>query len=290
MSFAQTWLNAARRDRWALPAFNAVNLETAQACVTAAQSERAPVILQFSQNAARYAGLELLAAVGRELRAAASVPVILHLDHAENLDLAARALKLGFDMVMLEGGQVSRDQQIADLSRLAEIAHAAGAAVEAEYEVVAKGERSATQTELAELSNFAAATGCDALALSIGSAHKDTEKTRGLDLPRLREIAACTALPLVLHGASGVLEADLQAAIASGIAKVNVATELSLVFTNAVRAQLADTSLNDPRKYLGAGREAMAARAREIIALLGASGRAATNPEPGYANPAVVRA
>jgi fructose-bisphosphate aldolase, class II len=290
MSLAQTWLRAARRDRWALPAFNAINLETAQACVNAAQSERSPVILQFSQNAARYAGLELLAVVGRELRAAASVPVILHLDHAESPDLATRALKLGFDLVMLEGGEVSRSEQIADLSRLAQIAHAHGAAVEAEYEVVSKGERAATQTELTDLADFAAATGCDALAVSLGSAHKDTERTRGLDLPRLREIAACTGLPLVLHGASGVREADLRAAIALGIAKVNVATELSVVFTNAVRSQLTDTRLNDPRQYLGAGREAMTARARAIIGLLGASGRAATSPEPDNINPAAVPA
>jgi fructose-bisphosphate aldolase class II len=271
---ATLWLRAARAGGYAIPAFNAVNLETAQAIVRAAESERAPVIVQISQNAARYAGLGPLAAIGRELRDHTSIPVILHFDHAETLEVAKSALEHGFDMVMLEGGNLEIDAQMAQLRALAEIAHAQDAAIEAEYEVVSKGDRLETHAPIADLSEFAQATHCDALAVAIGSTHKQTDKTSSLDLQRLEEIAAATPLPLVLHGASGVREDDLRRAIRKGIAKVNVATELALVFTNAARNALEDPKLNDPRQYLGAGRDAMTKRARAVIRLLGADGKA----------------
>jgi fructose-bisphosphate aldolase, class II len=276
MNPATQWLQAARIEGYAIPAFNAVNLETAQAIVQAAELERAPVIVQISENAARYAGMGLLSVIGRELRAQASVPVILHFDHAETLAVAKSAFDHGFDMVMLEGGDLELDAQIDQLRVLSTIAHAQNAAVEAEYEVVSKGDRQGTHAAIDDLATFAQATGCDALAVAIGSAHKQTDKTSALDLQRLEEIALVTPLPLVLHGASGVREDDLRQAIRLGIAKVNVATELALVFTKAVRKALEDPKSNDPRKYLGAGRDAMTERARAVIRLLGANGKAGT--------------
>jgi fructose-bisphosphate aldolase, class II len=261
-------LNAARAGGYAIPAFNAVNLETAQAIVRAAELERAPVILQVSENAARYAGLGLMAAIACELRQTSSVPVIVHFDHAETVESARAAIQHGFDMVMLEGDDLNV------LRALADFAHAEGAALEAEYEVVSKGDRGQTQAEVDDLKNFVWASRCDAVAVSIGSAHKQTEKTSSLDFDRLEKLAAITPLPLVLHGASGVLEADLKRAVRLGIAKVNVATELAVVFSNAVREQLENPKLNDPRKYLGAARDSMAERARAVIQLLGASGKA----------------
>ena len=266
-------LKAARAGNYAVPAFNAVNLETAQAIVRAAELEQSPVIVQISQNAARYAGLHLLAALGRTLCERASVPVVLHFDHARTVDSAREALEHGFDMVMLEGDDVKA------LCALADLAHGRGAALEAEFEVVAKGDRAETRADLDALSAFARETRCDALAVAIGSAHKQTQKTSHLDLERLAQIAAATELPLVLHGASGVVRDDLECAVAGGIAKVNVATELSLAFTKAVRGSLQDASLHDPRVYLGAGREAMIAQARDIMQALGSSGKAAPDQE-----------
>jgi fructose-bisphosphate aldolase, class II len=263
-------LRQARRDGYAIPAFNAVNLETAQAIVRAAELERAPVILQISQNAARYGGLTTLAAVARDLRRAATVPVILHFDHAETPQDARDALEQGFDMVMLEGDDVEA------LSDLAALAHAMGASLEAEYEVVAKGERASTRSDLEGLVGFTTRSGCDALAVSIGSRHKQSAKTSRLDFVRLEQIAAMTPLPLVLHGASGVSESDLRRAVQGGVTKVNVATELAACFTDAVRECLsADANLNDPRAYLGSGREAMTTRARAIMRALGSSNRVA---------------
>jgi fructose-bisphosphate aldolase, class II len=261
-------LNAARAGGYAIPAFNSVNLETAQAIVRAAELEHAPVILQISENAMRYAGLGLMAAIACELRQTASVPVIVHFDHAETIESARAAIEHGFDMVMLEGDDVNV------LRALADFAHMEGAALEAEYEVVSKGDRGETQAELDGLEEFVRTSNCDALAVAIGSAHKQTDKTSALDFVKLEQLANLTRLPLVLHGASGVLETDLQRAVTLGIAKVNVATELALVFTDAVREQLENSKLNDPRKYLGAARDAMTERARAVIRLLGASGKA----------------
>ncbi len=260
-------LRAARAGGYALAAFNAVNLETAQAVVRAAQAQRAPVILQFSQNAARHAGLTPLAALGRSLQREVTVPVLLHFDHAEGEADALAALAAGFDGVMLEGDDP------ATLRRIADAAHARGGYFEAEYEVVVKGERRGERHDPQDLGRFAHASGCDLLAVDIGSAHKQEDKTAQLDFERLERLAAATDLPLVLHGASGVPDAQLTRAAQLGVSKVNLATDLSLTFTGAVRASLAGGA-TDPRRYLGAGRDAMQARAEHYIQLLGSAGRA----------------
>lgn len=261
-------LRSARSRGYAVAAFNAVNLETAQAIVRAAESQSAPVILQFSQNAARYAGLEELAAIGSVLRRCSRVPVLLHLDHAEDEGSAKQALKLGFDGVMLEG------EDLAAVARLAALAHGQGGYLEAEYEVVRKGDRAAhLHDQLADLAQFAEATHCDLLAINIGSVHKQQEKIAHLDLERLAHIAGLTSLPLVLHGASGVPEAQLAEAARNGVSKVNLATDLTLTFTAAARVSL-DQGAHDPRTYLGTGRQAMQSRAEHYIQLLGSAGTA----------------
>ncbi len=261
-------LRAARAGGYGLAAFNAVNLETAQAVVRAAQAQRSAVVLQFSQNAARHAGLHQLAALGLSLKQDADVPVLLHFDHAESEDAAAEALDLGFDGVMLEGD----DADV--LRRLSSRAHASGGYLEAEYEVVVKGERHGERhDDPGELLRFVQRSDCDLLAVDIGTAHKQTEKTAQLDFARLEILAALTLLPLVLHGSSGVPEEQLRRAVTLGISKVNLATDLTLTFTGAVRASL-DVGSSDPRTYLAAGRGAMQARAEHYIRLLGGAGTA----------------
>ena len=261
-------IRAARAGGYALAAFNAVNLETAQAVVRAAEAQRAPVILQFSQNAARHGGLANLAALGQSLQAEACVPVLLHFDHAEDETVALQALKLGFDGVMLEG-----DDPVT-LRRLAEAAHYVGGYFEAEYEVVVKGERSGERhDDPAHLTQFIQGSHCDLLAVDLGSAHKQESKNARLDFGRLERLAALTPLPLVLHGASSVPLDELARAAKLGVAKVNLATDLTAAFTRAVREAL-DAGARDPRQYLGAGRGAMGGRAEEYIRALGGAGQA----------------
>lgn len=261
---------AAQRGGYALAALNVVNLETAQAAVRAAEAERAPFILQVSQNAARYAGLGMMAAIGKELKTHTDVPMILHFDHAETPDMALQAVEHGFDGVMLESDDAAL------LAPLAAQIHAAGAYLEAEYEVTAKGEREATQHDAVEdVARFAHDSGCDLLAVALGSVHKQENKTSRLDLARLLAFTQVTKLPLVLHGSSGVVEEDLAAAARQGLVKVNIATELTTAFSRAVLDML-QTGVTDPRKALGAGRDAYEARARHVIGLIGSAGQAST--------------
>ena len=147
MSRAIEIVQAARDGRYAIGAFNAINLETAQAIVWAAEAENSPVILQISQNAARYAGLEEISAIGKSLRSRSKVPIILHYDHAETLDNAQQALELGYDSVMLESNN------IAEIQELVRVARRFKAAVEAEYEVVEKSQRAAVHNQ-ADLARF----------------------------------------------------------------------------------------------------------------------------------------
>lgn len=272
---AGTLLERARRDGHALAAVNAVNLETAEAIVVGAERERAPVIVQTSENAARYSRLSRLAAFARVLRSEATVPVSLHFDHAESFDSARRALDEGFDSVMLEDRQERRDDYRDSLRALADEAHARGVVVEAELEAVRKGDRaSGDQLAPDAVRAFVQATACDTLAIDIGTEHKQTRKEAHLELGRLRVVAGAVSHPLVQHGSSGAPDDELQRAVAGGVAKVNVATALSLAFTRGVREVLADRDAYDPRGYLAVARERMAVEVQRYIRLLGASGQA----------------
>ena len=224
-------LEQARQQGYAVAAFNAVNLETAQAIVRAAEQERAPVILQISENAARYGGLNALFAVAQTLQKAASVPVILHYDHAETLESALKAVELGFDSVMLEGADLGAEENVRQLETLADSAHTQGKLLEGEFEIVSKDGREGKTLEPDVLRELVAASRCDTVAIDIGSQHKMTEKSANLDLERLETIAERVSHPLVLHGSSGVPEQEIVVAVSLGIAKVNVATELMLAFT-----------------------------------------------------------
>jgi fructose-bisphosphate aldolase class II len=262
-------LASARREGYAIAAFNAVNLETAQAVVMAAEAEGFPVILQFSENAARYAGLANLAAIGRVLRRHAQVEVLLHYDHAESLASAREAVELGFDSVMLEGADLAPERNLERVLELVPFAHAHGAAVEAELEVVPKGDRKAgNSADDDSLARFARDAGCDFVALDFGSEHRRERGAARLDLGRLAALAERIPLPLVLHGGSSVSLEELQGAARHGVAKINVATELLRAFTGAVRADLHDERVYDPRAYLASGRSAMSECARELIGAL----------------------
>ena len=264
----------ARQQGYALAAFNAVNLETAQAIIRAAEQEHAPVILQISENAAKYAGLHPLYALAQTLKKQASVPIILHYDHAETLSSAQTALTLGFDSIMLESADLTPEQNVNQLKQLTQTAKKTNTIIEGEFEIVSKNERQGTTLTPQTILELASASACDTVAIDIGTKHKMTQKSASLDLERLKQIAALVPHPLVLHGSSGVTEQDLTQAIKLGISKVNIATELMMTFTNSVRDTLKNPDEHDPRKYLGAARDAMQARAQTLIRTLGSAGKA----------------
>ncbi len=257
----------------AAAAFNVINLETAEALATAAEAAELPLILQVSQNCVAYhGGLASLTAAVQAIAEASPARLALHLDHAEDAELARRAVDLGFGSVMFDGAKLPYDENVRATRAVVDHAHAAGVRVEAELgEVGGKNGAHApgVRTDPAEASAFVAATGVDALAVAVGSVHARTERSTRLDLDLITRLRDAVPVPLVLHGSSGVDDAHLREAIAAGIVKVNVSTHFTGVFTRAVREVLtADPELVDLRRYLGAGRDAMAAEAQRMLRVI----------------------
>lgn len=274
-------LAAAEAGRYAVGAFNANNLEIVQAIVEAAEAERAPVILQASQGALKYAGVRYITAMVRAAAETSSIPIVLHLDHGTSFTQTMLCLRHGFTSVMFDGSGHALAENIALTRRVAEVAAAMGASVEGELGKIGGTEddisvalRDALLTDPQEARRFVDETGVDALAVAIGTAHGPYKGTPQLDFDRLAAIDGLTGIPLVLHGASGVPDAQIRRAVALGVRKINIDTDLRQAFTAGVRQALNNSNEYDPRKILGPAKEAMKAVVREKIRLFGCSGKA----------------
>jgi fructose-bisphosphate aldolase class II len=274
-------LERAYRDHFAVGAFNANNMEQVQAVIEAAEEERAPVILQVSQGAIRYCGLAFAAGLVKIAAAEATVPVVLHLDHGTDFEQNVRCLQAGFTSLMFDGSKLPFDQNVAITKRVVEIAHPCGIPVEAELGKVLQAKDGVTQaqveaamTDPVEARRFVELTGCDSLAVAVGSVHAMRAKEAALDIARVEAIRQQVAVPLVLHGSSGVTEDSIVAAIEHGVAKVNVATYLNEAFVEGMRTGLAKYPDEvDPRKSLQIARDAVKERVREKMRLFKSSGR-----------------
>jgi fructose-bisphosphate aldolase class II len=254
-------------------AFNVIQLEHAEALVAAAEQTGLPVVLQISENAVRYHGsLAPIALATRALAERATVPCVLHLDHAVSEPLVDEALALGFTSVMYDGSRLGDEANRSTTRAVVQRCHAAGVSVEAELgEIGGKDGVHApgVRTDPAAAERFVADCGVDALAVAVGSSHAMTSRTAELDLELIAAIHERVPVPLVLHGASGVPDADLVAAVRAGMTKVNIATHLNNAFTTALRRHLAeDQDVVDTRRYLGTARDAVAAEAARLLSLL----------------------
>jgi fructose-bisphosphate aldolase class II len=274
-------VTAAAGARTAVAAFNIITLEHVEAVIAGAESVAAPVVLQVSENAVkfRYGRLLPLARAAAAAAERASVPVALHLDHVESDDLLRQAAAAGFSSVMYDAARLPYEENLAATRAAADWAHAQGLWIEAELGAVGgkNGEppldahAPGARTDPAEARAFVADSGVDALAVAIGSSHAMTTRTAALDHDRLKRLAAALGVPLVLHGSSGVPDDELTAAVAGGIAKVNVGTALNIAMTGAIREFLAaHPEAVDSRKYLSVGREAMAGTVARLIRVLSA--------------------
>ncbi len=260
-------LQAARREKRAIGAFNVGNYETALALLKAAEAEQSPVIIQVydrlfqSEKAADLAGT--LLRIARRCNQA----VALHLDHGSSLEHVAVALHAGYTSVMLDASREAFDENVR-LTRLATVlAHAAGCSSEGEIGHVAQGDENAL-TQVEEAVRFAEATGVDALAVSIGTVHGYYKSAPHIDVPRCRAIAeALPGVPLVLHGGSGTPLEDVRRVIECGIAKVNIATEYMDTYLKSSRAELErlDGRFVPVDKYFDPVVEACAAHAARLI-------------------------
>ncbi|MET8581404.1 class II fructose-bisphosphate aldolase [Streptomyces collinus] len=273
--------------RSAVAAFNIITLEHVEAVIAGAESAGAPVVLQVSENAVKFRYGRLLPLARAAVAAAerADVPVALHLDHVQSADLLRQAPDAGFSSVMYDAARLSYADNLAATRAAADWAHAQGLWIEAELGQIGgkaglpalDAHAPGARTDPDQARDFVAGTEVDALAVAIGSAHAMTTRTATLDHGLLKRLSAALSVPLVLHGSSGVPDDGLVAAVAGGIAKVNVGTALNAAMTGAVRDFLAThPEAVDSRKYLSVGRDAMAREVARIIGVLGGarSGRA----------------
>ncbi|MDT0268099.1 class II fructose-bisphosphate aldolase [Streptomyces sp. DSM 44915] len=287
LSDCRRLLTEARAAGRALPAFNVITLEHAEAVVAAATRLGVPVVLQLSQRAVAHHGGRLapLAAALAALAAAAPVPLALHLDHLDEGPLGRRLLRAapaaGFGSVMFDGSALPLAENLAATAAAVAFGHRNGLLVEAELGRIGGKPGDAhtpgVRTDPAEAAEFVRATGVDALAVAVGSGHAMTSRTARLDRPLIARLRAAVPVPLVLHGSSGVPDAELRGAVRAGMTKINIGTALNVALTGAVRERLAaEPALVDPRGYLAAGRAAMT---EEVVRLLGVLAR----PDDGAA-------
>jgi fructose-bisphosphate aldolase class II len=254
---------AARRA--AVGAFNVITLEHAEAIVEGAERAGQPVILQISENAVKFHRCRVgpVAAAARSVAELATVPVGLHLDHVESMELLHEAPAHGFGSVMFDGSTRPYADNVSATAAAVAFGHAHGLWVESELGAVGGKEGSAhtpgARTDPAEAAAYVAATGVDALAVAVGSSHAMVERSAALDHELIAALRRAVRVPLVLHGSSGVPEDELRRAVRGGLVKVNIGTALNVAYTDAVRETLGlDGRVFDPRKYLAPARDAVA--------------------------------
>lgn len=283
-------LHAAREGGYAVGGFEPYGIDQIQAILECAEEERAPVILQFWSEVIETWGFPTLTAVVRELAGRVSVPVGMHLDHATKDDLIDHALASGFTSVMFDGSTLPFEENIARTRSVVLRARDFGAAVEAELGIIGFiGDYATTEeameavqkflTTPEEAAVFVRETGIHILAPAIGSIHGCPLPIARLDIPRIAAISEATRVPLALHGGSGVGEEQVQAAIAAGIAKVNIDAEVRAVYISSLKEEVEGIGRGEkvfvdlaryPRNVKARTKEAVRARMR----MLGCCGRA----------------
>ncbi len=281
VSVAELLLQA-QKGKYAVGAFNCNNMEIVQAIVAAAEAEQSPVIVQASQGAIKYAGIEYISALTRLAAEKASVPVALHLDHGTSFAQVMQCVHSGFTSVMIDGSKHRLEDNIALTNKVIEAVRPLGISVEAELgkiggteDDISVSERDSLFTDPGEAERFMQETGVDSLAVAIGTAHGQYKGTPKLDFDRLAKIKERVAVPLVLHGSSGVPDEAVREAIRLGVCKVNIDTNIREAFVLAARQVLeANPKEIDPRKMLGPARDGAIHIIREKIRVFGSSGKA----------------
>jgi fructose-bisphosphate aldolase class II len=295
----------ALKENYAIGQFNVNNLEFVQAVLEAADEMKSPAILAASTSAQKYAGLDYLSTIVRIGAEKINVPIALHLDHGATFEDAKNCIESGFTSVMIDGSHYPYEENIRITKEVVDYAHSKGVTVEAELgklggieDEVKVDAKDAKLTDPDEAIDFVKRTGCDALAIAIGTSH-GAYKFKGnviLAFDRISEIKKRLNMPLVMHGSSGVLPEMLEKcnkyggsisgakgvsddavreAIKRGINKVNIDTDLRLAFTATMREVLATKQSEfDPRKILGPAREAVKQVVKAKMIVLGSVNKA----------------
>ena len=261
-------LQPALREGYAVAGLVTLGWEDMRAYVDAAEAEGVPVILQAGPSCRAHTPLPVLGAMFRHLAEDAGVPVVAHLDHGYTIDECREALDSGFTSLMFDGSKKPLGENIDETAAIAEMAHAAGISCEGEIGFVGySGGETSRGTDPDDAHRFAAETGVDAMAISVGNVHLQQDTGVGLDLARIRAIEAVTDVPLVIHGGSGVPVAERQAlARGSKVCKFNIGTELRMAFGAALRTAVnSDPDRFDRVQILKDTHAPLVERTREVL-------------------------
>jgi tagatose 1,6-diphosphate aldolase GatY/KbaY len=272
-------LNSAREGGWAVGAFNAENMEMIQAIIQAAETMNSPVIIQTTPGTLGYGSLELYLAVVSALAKNSPIPIAIHLDHGDSFPLALKALRTGYTSIMIDGSQYALEENIALTEEVVKSCKPNNIPVEGELGKVGgkEDDRESDETgytDPKEAKLFVEKTGVSSLAVGVGTAHGVYAKTPILNVELISVLKKSIAIPLVLHGASGLSDNVLKDCISRGICKVNFATELRIAYMDAVKNCLSgNQSIMDPKKIGTPARNAVREKVMERIKICGCSNK-----------------
>ena len=269
-------LKKAQREHYAVGLFNATDSDMLDALISAAEELRSPIIIGTAEVLLPYGELSLIAPGLVSAAKNASVPVVVHYDHGLTFERCMEALKRGFSSVMFDGSAKNYGENIAETKEIVRIAHAVGASVEGEIGHVGDNgdgnDGADMYTKPSEAVEYLSATGVDALAVAIGTAHGAYKHKPKLDIQRLRQIRAAVDVPLVLHGGSGLSDDDFRNCIEAGVCKVNIFTDLCIAGSAAMKSA-SERGID----YLSCRNEKVAAIKKEAekkMRLFGCAGKA----------------
>lgn len=263
-------LKTAKKNKEAIPQFNINNLEWTKYILEECNLNNSPVILGITEKTIEYMGgysvvTSIIRSLYKELNL--KIPVVIHLDHGKSYDACKKAIDNGFTSVMIDASDLPIEDNIAITKMVVEYAEKYTVSVEAELGSI--GNRKELYTNVDDAIKFVKETNIDSLAPSIGSVHGVYKEKIHLDLNLCEEISKKTKLPLVLHGGSGIENKQIKDCINKGITKININTELQIVWSNALKKYLInDGNIYDPRKIIAAGEEEIKRVIKEKINLL----------------------
>lgn len=272
-------LKDAKLNHYAVGAFNIENMEFAQAVIWAAAEVNSPIILQTSENTLKFGSPDLFRSIVDAIAREVTIPVAIHLDHGTTFKSVERCIYADYRSVMFDGSMMCYNDNVETTARIVKKCRPRGISVEAELGAIsgkegAPAESKDLYTDPITALEFVKATSVDSLAVSIGTVHGLYKTEPRLDYERLKMISQIVDVPLVLHGASGLDDSQLRRCIELGISKINIATDLRIAWTDALKRFLGDNpSVFDPKKAAKEARYAVSEIVKERLTVLGSIDR-----------------
>jgi|SRR5699024_4523174 len=275
-------LKKARNEGYGVMSINVDNLEMIQAVIEAAEYSQSPIILQTTESAINYLGLQNMAAIVKNEAFKKTIPVALHLDHGQNYNLAMQCLKEGYSSIMIDASDYSFKENVKKTKEVVQVANALGVNVEAELgrvggveDAIKVDEKDTFLAHPDDCKKFVDLTGVSSLAPAIGTAHGFYQSEPDIDFSRIEKIASLVDVPLVLHGGTGIPEKQIQKAISIGMSKINLGTQVKHSFFNSVKNfSNENPNTNDIRKSLSKAKKDLKDIIINKIEMVGSKGKA----------------